>query len=94
MAAKVFLRSVDQKTVYKVKRSRADSLVRRLLAIQVSRYLYQLVRVKASEEIDPAQPNNYIPWGLEPSIDARIGVIVQAPILEGQVRFRPVERAL
>jgi hypothetical protein len=51
MAAKVFIRSADRRSTDKVKRSVADYLVRQLLAVQVSRYLYQRLQIKPTEEV-------------------------------------------
>lgn len=58
MAAKVFIQSVDRRSITKAKRSRAENLVRQLLAVQVSRYLYRLLRIKPAGEVIP-QPALY-----------------------------------
>jgi hypothetical protein len=90
MAPKVFLRSIDQRTIDKVKRSRAESLVGQLLAIKLSPFEYQRVRIRPADEIE-SSPNSYIPFGLEPLIDDQIGVFSQIPALPGQIRFRAVK---
>jgi len=90
MAAKVFLISADQRKTDKVKRSRAESLVRQLLAFKVSAFVYQMVRVRPANEQTPNHAPKYIPWGLEPFIDPVLGVIERAPVLPNQVRFRHV----
>jgi len=88
MAAKVFLISADQRKTDKVKRSRAESLVRQLLAFKVSAFVYQMVRVRSAHEQTSNHTPAYIPWGLEPFIDPLLGVKEQVPILANQVRFR------
>lgn len=91
MAAKVFIQSVDRRSIEKAKRCKAENLVRQLLAVQVSRYLYQRLRIKPTDEITANPSKSYIPFGLEPSIDSQIGVIVKVPALPGQVRFRAIQ---
>lgn len=76
-----------------VKKTVALLLVRRNLAEwvisnAVLRMRRELNPIRACDAL-PAKPP-YIPWGLEPSIDSRIGVIVQAPVLANQVRFRAI----
>lgn len=58
MAAKVFLQSEDAKATEKVKRSAAESLVRRLLAVQISSYIYRRVIARSVKAI---ASRHYIP---------------------------------
>ena len=90
MAAKVFLISADQRNTDKVKRSVAECLVRQLLAVKESAFVYRRIRVRPAGEQSANSTPKHIPWGLEPSIDARLGLIVQVPALPNQVRFRHV----
>ena len=90
MAAKVFLISADQRKTDKVKRSVAEYLVRQLLAVKESAFVYRRVCVRPAEEQASNPLPTYIPWGLEPLLDARMGVIEQIPTLPNQVRFRHV----
>lgn len=62
MAAKVGLLSENQRSseipAQRVRRAVADYLVRRLLAVQVAKYLYQRVKIRPAEQVI-ASPSNY-----------------------------------
>jgi len=78
-----------------VKKSVAALLVRRLLAIWVIEnvvikmvpYSSNSLPIKASEMVIKKP---YIPDKLPASIDGMLGLIVQAPVLPNQIRFRHV----
>lgn len=75
----------------RIKKSGGKSLVNQGRADWIIRNVLLKMRPVSEHPLkSPAIANNYIPWGLEPSIDARIGVIVQAPVLANQIRFRPI----
>lgn len=76
-----------------VKKAVAKLLIRRNLAEWVISNLVLRMR----RELNPTRavdvlpkPETYIPFGLEPLIDARIGVIDLSPALPNQSRFRHV----
>lgn len=96
MAAKVGLLDHHQyisEIPERVKRSTAETLVRRLLAVKIGPYLYQRLAANHSPiravDIMP-KPRTYIPEHLPANIDAMLGVIDQSPSLTNQIRFRHV----
>lgn len=90
MATKALLYSADKLSFEKTKESRCKALVRQLLAIEIGKRVYQYV-------VTHAHPGSklfvkYVPFGLEPLIDARIGVKDTTPQLPGQTRYRAFKR--
>lgn len=81
----------SDKPFRRIKKAGGESLVRQQRADWVIRGV--LLKMRSHSEIPaktPAVPSEYIPFGLEPLIDARIGVIDLSPALPNQSRFRHV----
>lgn len=77
-----------------VKRSDGQTQVRRGMAAWVIKnVLLQLAPPRRATK-EPLQRAEYIPFGLEPLIDAELGVMDMSPILPGQIRFRGMGKAL
>lgn len=78
----------------RIKRSGGHSLVNRQVAEWIiENVLLRMLPISAHPPKQPATANSYIPFGLEPSIDARIGVKLQIPILANQIRFRAISQS-
>src|SRR5690349_10394083 len=76
-----------------VRKSAAEAMCRQLLLRKIHGRLYQRLAVSAAHKIPAGRtesptPRRYIPEKLPAPLDARIGVIVQCPVLPNQVRYR------
>jgi hypothetical protein len=95
MATKALLYSADSLSFEKTKESRCKALVRQLLAIEISRRIYQRVTTRKAEIISTARsrsaPKQFIPEYLEPVIDKRLGVKFINPASAANLtKFRPL----
>lgn len=100
MASKVSVLGYSQNSTdqpnRRIKRSGAYSLVRRQVADWITEpYLLRMreeaIAVRAVDLLPKQAP--YIPFGLDPSIDAQLGTIPQFPVLTNQVRFRHIQES-
>lgn len=75
----------------RVKRSDGQTIVRRGTGFWIEKnVLLKLYPPHIQAQKSPAQSARYIPFGLEPAIDTRIGVKASFPVLSNQIRVRPV----